>query len=395
MPPVADPLPPHSPAGHDHPHDPASGSGRDGSHDHPHDRGADDHRAPQDHGPDTAHDHGHDHPADARSGSHDHDHDHDHDHPAHAHGGSHDHGHAHSHAPEITSRNERVVLIAFVITFVFAFAEVAGGLMSGSLALIADAGHMLTDAASLALAWAGFRFGRRAPDAQRSFGYLRLEVLAAFVNALALILLVGWIAYEAVLRLLTPTPILVGPMFVIAVLGLAVNIGMVWMLTRGDHSHVNIRGALLHVIGDLLGSVAAILAAVVIWLTGWTQADPILSLLLSALVLRGGWSLLKSSLHILMEGTPQEVDIPAMRADLRDRVPGLAGVDHVHVWSITSGRVMATMTAALAEGADPAAVTAALKRRLAEAHGIGHSTVEIDWDGSARACAMARPEAAP
>lgn len=312
----------------------------------------------------------------------------------HDHGGDHDHGPGHSHAPEVTSRNERVVLIGFLLTFGFMFAEVIGGLLSGSLALIADAGHMMTDAAALALAWAGFRFGRRAADKKRTFGYMRFEVLAGFVNAVALMLLVAWIAYEAVLRLLHPAPILAGPMMAVAVLGLLVNGGVFYMLMQGDREHVNIKGALLHVMGDLLGSVAAIVAAGIIWLTGWTPIDPILSVLLSALVLRAAWSLLRTSMHILMEGAPSGLDPDEMRARLVGAVPGLADVSHIHVWSITSGRANATLHVALAEGADPAAVVRGLKDRLARDYDIGHSTVEIDWEGAAADCAIGRPAAA-
>ena len=294
----------------------------------------------------------------------------------------------------MTSRNERVVLIGFLLTFGFMFAEVIGGLLSGSLALIADAGHMMTDAAALALAWAGFRFGRRAADKKRTFGYMRFEVLAGFVNAVALMLLVAWIAYEAALRLLHPAPVLAGPMMAVAVLGLLVNGGVFYMLMQGDREHVNIKGALLHVMGDLLGSVAAIVAAGIIWLTGCTPIDPILSVLLSALVLRAAWSLLRNSLHILMEGAPSGLDTDEMRARLVGSVPGLADVSHIHVWSITSGRATATMHVALAEGADPASVVRGLKARLAQDYEIGHSTVEIDWEGVAADCPIGRPVAA-
>ncbi len=336
----------------------------------------------------AAHSHAHAH-AHAHGPGSGHDQDHDE-----GHGHDHDHGAGHSHAPEVTSRNERVVLIGFLLTFGFMFAEVIGGLLSGSLALIADAGHMMTDAAALALAWAGFRFGRRAADKKRTFGYMRFEVLAGFVNAVALMLLVAWIAYEAALRLLHPAPILAGPMMAVAVLGLLVNGGVFYMLMQGDRQHVNIKGALLHVMGDLLGSVAAILAAGIIWLTGWTPIDPILSVLLSALVLRAAWSLLRNSLHILMEGAPSGLDPDEMRARLIGSVPGLADVSHIHVWSITSGRATATMHVALAEGADPAAVVRGLKDRLAQDYDIGHSTVEIDWEGAAADCPIGRPPAA-
>lgn len=376
-------------SGHAHDHAAPAAKAASHGHGHAHDKG---HDHSHDHGHAHAHDHGHAH-------SHDHGHSHAHgDDHGHDHGHSHGHacsgGHGHNHAPEVTSQNERVVLIGFLLTFGFMIAEVVGGLMSGSLALIADAGHMMTDAAALALAWAGFRFGRRVADSRRTFGYLRFEVLAGFINAVSLMILVAWIAYEAVQRLLNPAPILAGPMMIVAVLGLLVNCGVFYMLMRGDRDHVNIKGAMLHVLGDMLGSVAAIVAAGVIWLTGWTPVDPILSLLLSALVLKSGWHLLKSSLHILMEGAPAGVDPEGMRKDLVDAVPGLANVDHIHVWSITSGKTTATMTIALADGADPAATTAALKARLAARHAIGHATVEIDWAGSGENCSIGNPAAA-
>lgn len=303
----------------------------------------------------------------------------------------HDHAHgegAHSHAPKVGANNERVVLAGFVLTAGFMVAEVIGGLLSGSLALIADAGHMLTDAAALALAWAGFRLGRRASDSRRTFGYMRFEVLAGFVNAITLFLLVAWIAYEAISRLFAPQPVLAGPMFAVAVLGLLVNIGVFWMLRQGDTEHVNIKGAMLHVLGDLLGSVAAIAAAIIIWFTGWTPIDPILSILLSLLILRAAWALLRNAAHILMEGTPSNLDVPAMRLDLIRSVPGVADVSHLHVWSITSGYAAATLEVTLDDGADPQAATASIKKVLADRYAIGHATVEIDWGGAGRACSI-------
>ncbi len=212
------------------------------------------------------------------------------------------HDHAHDHAPTVTRSNERKVLIAFVITFTFMLVEVVGGVLSGSLALLADAGHMLTDAAALALSYAAFRFGRRNADTKRIFGYLRFEVIAGFINALTLFAIVIWIAYEAWLRFRQPHEVLAGPMLVVAAIGLLVNIVVFWILTRGDSEHVNIKGAALHVRGDLLGSIGAIAAAIVVYFTGWTPIDPILSLVVSVLILRSAWALLKKSLHILLEG---------------------------------------------------------------------------------------------
>jgi cobalt-zinc-cadmium efflux system protein len=310
----------------------------------------------------------------------------DHGH-SHDHGDDHGHGHEHSHAPAVSADNERTVLLALVLTAGFMVAEVVGGLLSGSLALIADAGHMLTDAAALGLAWAGFYFGKRASSATKTFGYMRLEVLAGFVNAVTLFVLVAWIAWEAVERLLAPAPVLAGPMLVVAVLGLAINIAVFLILRRADTEHVNIKGAILHVLGDLLGSVAAIIAAVAIYFTGWTPIDPILSVLILLLILRSAWALLNSSLHILLEGTPTGIDIEKLRAHLVTKVPGVTSVDHVHVWSITSGMPSATLEAAIAPGADPRAVTQAIKRELSNTFGIGHSTVEIVW-GDSEACAL-------
>ena len=298
----------------------------------------------------------------------------DHDRAGHAHAG---HGHDHAHTHAVSARNEKVVLTALVLTATFMVVEVIGGVISGSLALIADAGHMLTDAAALALAWAGFRIGRRASDARRTFGYMRLEVLAGLINALTLFALVAWIFREAFLRLRDPGEVLAGPMLAVAVAGLLVNLAVFAILHRGDRDHVNIRGAMLHVLGDLLGSVAAIIAALVIHATGWMAIDPILSALVCLLILRSAWSLLRGAFHILMEGAPPDIDVDALRGHLLTAVPGVIAVQHVHVWSITSGRVLATLELGLADGADPGASVAAVKRELAQRFGIGHSTVEV------------------
>lgn len=306
----------------------------------------------------------------------------------------HAHGHHHPHAPEVSARNERVVLGALVLTATFMLVELVGGLLSGSLALIADAGHMLTDAAALGLAWAGFRIGRRASDARRTFGYMRMEVLAGLINALTLFALVAWILFEAVQRLRQPVEVLAGPMLAVAVAGLLVNITVFAILHRGDRDHVNIRGAMLHVVGDMLGSVAAIAAAITIQLTGWMPVDPILSVLVCLLILRAAWSLLRSAFHILMEGAPPDIDIAELRQHLLDAVPGVVEVQHVHVWSITSGHVLATLELGLAPGTDHGAAVPAAKRALGERFGIGHTTVEVLWDPPAP-CALDRTAGEP
>ena len=326
--------------------------------------------------------HGHDHEAHGRTG---------HDHGAHSEQefDGHSHGHAgHNHAPAVSAGNERVVLIGFLLTAGFMIAEVVAGLLSGSLALIADAGHMLTDAAALLLAWAAFRFGRRASDGKRTFGYMRLEVVAGLINAVTLFALVAWIIYEAIQRFMTPHEVLAGPMLVVAVLGLVINIVVFLVLSRGDQEHVNIRGAMVHVLGDLLGSVAAIAAAITIWLTGWMPIDPILSVFVSLLVLRSAWKLFRGSLHILMEGTPGNVVIEDLGKALIAEVPGLVAVRHIHVWSITSGKPVATLEIVLAPGANAGAVTQGVKAALRADYGITHATVEIVWDTNTAACAL-------
>lgn len=309
----------------------------------------------------------------------------DHDHAHETTGPDHDHA-GHSHAPKVSGNNEKAVLVGLCLTGGFMVAEVVGGYISGSLALIADAGHMLTDTVALFLAWLGFRLGSRPADARRSFGYSRLEVLAGLINALTLFALVGWIAYEAVQRFFNPHEVLAGPMFAVAILGLVVNLVVFRILSGADKDHVNIKGALLHVLGDLLGSVGAIAAAIIIWLTGWMPIDPILSVLVSLLILRSAWALLTRTLNILMEGAPDGIDIGNIQTDLPQAVPGLANVGHLHVWALSSGQAMATLEISLMAGADPASVSAATKQRLANTHGIGHATVEINWSGDRTTC---------
>ncbi len=312
------------------------------------------------------------------------------DHAAHSHTHGHgDHGHDHadhSHAPNVSSGNERAVLIGLTLTGAFMIAEVVGGVLSGSLALIADAGHMLTDTVALFLAWLGFRLGRRPADARRSFGYSRFEVLAGLVNALTLFALVGWIAYEAVQRLFEPHEVLAGPMLVVAVLGLIVNLLVFRIISRADADHVNIKGALLHVLGDLLGSVGAIIAAAVIWLTGWMPIDPILSVFVSLLILRSAWALLMRTFNILMEGAPDGFDAERLQQELTAEVPGLAAIGHLHVWSLSSGQTMATLEIQLSPEANPAEVTAAVRQKLETGHGVSHATIEIDWSGAGLSC---------
>ena len=292
------------------------------------------------------------------------------------HGPPHSDGHGHGHAPG--ADNEKRVLWAFVLTAGFMGAEVVGGLISGSLALLADAAHMLTDAAALALAWVAFRLARRPADPRRSYGYHRGQVLAAFTNGAVLIAIVFWIFVEALQRLRDPVPVEGGLMLIVAVLGLVVNLAAFAILHGGDRRNLNLRGAAAHVLGDLLGSAAAVLGAVVILWTGWTPIDPLLSLLVGLLVLRSAWFIVRDSVHILLEGTPTGIDPQGLRRTLMEDIPALEDVHHIHAWSLTPERPLLTLHAQIAETADAQAALLRVKQVLASRFGIAHSTVQVE-----------------
>ena len=287
-------------------------------------------------------------------------------------------GPGHDHGVSATAGNERKIAIAAVLTGGFMLAEVFGGIVSGSLALIADAGHMLTDFASLLLAWGAIRLSRRPATWKRSYGYDRFSVLAAFVNGLSLFLIAAWIFYEAVKRFREPVEVLGGLMFWVAVAGLAVNVVAFWMLTRGEGSNLNVRAAALHVLGDLLGSVGAIVASIVIMLTGWMPIDPILSVFVTALILRAAYRVVKESASILLEGAPEGLEAKKIRAALIDAVPGVRDVRHIHAWSITEERPMLTLEIAAAPGTEHRAMREAVKALLHERFDVDHVTAEID-----------------
>lgn len=286
-------------------------------------------------------------------------------------------GHSHDHAH---GANQRSVGLAALLTGLFMLAEVVGGLLSGSLALLADAGHTLTDFASLLLAWIGFHLARRPADQKRSFGYGRFPVLVAFVNGISLFAIAIWICVEAWHRLNQPVEVLGGLMLIVAIAGLAVNIAAFWVLSRGGRNNLNIKTALLHVAGDLLGSVAAIVAAAVILLTGWVAADPILSVLVALIILRSAWVVVRDSSHILLEGVPSDVDLEAVAADLENNVEGVRVVHHLHAWQLTETRRMMTLHLRVAGGADGPAIADAVRRRLHDEHDIDHATIEIERD---------------
>lgn len=290
------------------------------------------------------------------------------------------HHHDHDHA----GAGERRLLWAFVLTSLTLVVEAFGGYLSGSLALLADAGHMFVDAFALLLAFLGAYFARRPADDKRSFGYARLEVLVGYTNALFQFALVAWIVVEAVGRFATPEPILSGTMLIIAVAGLAVNLFVLQVLGGHDHDDLNTAGARLHVLGDLLGSVGAVTAALLIRWQGWLWADPAFSILVSLLILNSAWKLLKRSAHILLEGTPEGVDTAQVAVAARES-DGVVDVHHVHVWQLAGGRRLATLHARLSENADAHAALAQVQMILREKFQIAHATVQIERHDCAHA----------
>jgi cobalt-zinc-cadmium efflux system protein len=223
----------------------------------------------------------------------------------------HQHGHHHRHG--VAVREERRIGWAFIIIFAFMLVEVVGGLMAYSLALLADAGHMVSDAAALGMSWVVLRLGKRAADAERTYGYRRLEVLVAFVNGCTLFFIAAWIVLEAIRRFAAPAEVLGGTMLVVAIAGLLANVVAFLVLNGGNRENLNMRSAWLHVLGDLLGFVVAIIAAGVIVLTGWSPIDPILSVVVAVLILKSAAQIVKSSAHILLEGTPPNLNLGDLR----------------------------------------------------------------------------------
>lgn len=291
---------------------------------------------------------------------------------------------AHEYRHDADEGNLRRVLIALVLTGAFMVVEVVGGIISGSLALLADAGHMLTDTMALALAAAAFHVSKRPAGGSLTYGYQRFQILAAFVNGLSLLVIVGWIFFEAVERFITPREILGETMLLVAAAGLVVNIVAFAVLHSGDQENLNIRGAALHVAGDLLGSVAAMVAAVIIIYTGWTLIDPILSVAVAFLILRSAWTLVKRSSHVLLEGAPEWLDVEEMQTRIVDSVSGVRGIHHVHVWGLTPQKLMLTMHLDLEDSADSqSTVVREVKAFLQQEYGIGHSTIEVEIDGCA------------
>ena len=292
--------------------------------------------------------------------------------------GHHDHA---AHADLDSADGRRRVAIACVITALFAVVEVIGGVISGSLALLADAAHMFTDSASLALAWFGYWFATKEPDETRSFGFGRMRVLAAFTNGIVLLGLAVWIMVEGILRLLDPQPVIGSMMLTVAIGGLIVNLVAFYILHNGNNDDINLSGALWHVIGDLLGSLAAILAAIVIMATSWTVVDPLLSMLVALLVLVAGARITHRAGHILVQGAPKNLTPAIIHATLLEKIDGIKTVQNVHVWLLTEDKPIATVCVTADNGVCTDELRISTTQYLKEQLNVHLTTVEVVAEG--------------
>ncbi len=302
----------------------------------------------------------------------------------------HEHGHHHHHGGATSTRKLAYVL---GITAGYTVIEAVGGLLTGSLALLADAGHMLSDAASLVLALSAAWLGGRAATPERTFGFKRAEVLAALVNGLALVAISIWILIEAYQRLSDPPQVLGGWMLAVAGLGLVVNLIAAAILFGGHDDNINVAAAARHVLADLLGSVGAVLAAVVILTTGWRYADPVVSVVIALLVFVSSWSILREAVRILLEATPRGVDAATVGAAMAAR-SGVVEVHDLHIWTITSGFPALAAHVLVAPGDDCHARRRELETMLHDSFGIHHTTLQVDHeaDGDALLQIASPPE---
>lgn len=295
--------------------------------------------------------------------------------PQHRH--HHDHGEGHAAHGHHASGSRRRLRLVLVLTALYMVAEALGGWWTGSLALMADAGHMLTDVAALALALVAMWFSARPATSSKTFGYYRLEILAALVNGVALVLISLLIFYEAYQRLAAPPAVKSATMTLVAVGGLLVNLACAWLL-HGDHvTDLNVRGAWLHIIGDALGSVGAILAGVVMSLYGWYAADPFFSFLIGLLIVWSSWNLIRESTNVLLEGTPAHINIAAVE-DTILQTEGVQDVHDLHIWTITSGREALSAHVIYVETISQAELLKQLRSKLHDRFGVDHLTIQME-----------------
>lgn len=293
------------------------------------------------------------------------------------------HPHAHGAARSAGSRHRGRLTAVFLLSAAYLLVEVAGAWWTHSLALLAEAGHMLTDVAGLGLALLAIRFGERAPTAERSYGHHRMEILAAVANAIVLIGLCGFILVEAASRLRHPEAVASQGMLLVAALGLGVNLVGMFVLRPGAAESLNLRAAYLEVASDAMTAAAVIAAAAVMWATRWYYADPLASALIGLLILPRTWRLLADAINVLLEGTPSDVDTGALRSAVGG-TPGVAGLHDVHVWTLTSGMNAMSLHVVLADGASHDAVLAAVQKGITSQFSIHHVTVQVEGRGCAQ-----------
>jgi cobalt-zinc-cadmium efflux system protein len=286
-------------------------------------------------------------------------------------------GATHYHGPSAAAAGRTRLLIVFGLVVGFLAVELIGSVLTNSLALLADAGHMLTDAVGVGLALLAIHVGSRPATPAKSFGYYRLEILAAAVNAVLLFGVAAFVLYQAVQRLGEPAEVVGGPMLAIAVLGLAVNLVSIRLLATGARTSLNLRGAYLEVLGDLLGSVAVLVAGGVILLTGWSAADPIASVIIALLVLPRAWALLREAIDVLLQATPKHVDLAEVRAHLL-QADGVADAHDLHAWTLTSGMSVVSAHVVMRPGADPASVLDEVCQCLTDDFDMEHSTIQLE-----------------
>ncbi|MCM3573425.1 MULTISPECIES: cation diffusion facilitator family transporter [Mesobacillus] len=301
-------------------------------------------------------------------------------------GHNHSHGHSHSHGHGHTN-NKKALFWAFLLIATFMVVEVVGGVITNSLALLSDAGHMLSDAAALGLSLFAMKLGERKATQSKTYGYKRFEIIAAALNGLTLIIISIYIFVEAYHRFTDPPQVQSMGMLAISVIGLIVNIIAAWILMSGDKDeNLNVRSAFLHVLGDMLGSVGAITAALLIYFFDWGLADPIASVAVAILIIISGWRVTKESFHVLMEGTPEQIEVKEVKDEIM-KIPEVKDVHDVHIWSITSGVLMLSGHIAVkGEGAHDRVLHKAQKL-LHDRFGIDHSTLQVEGEEHGCPCA--------
>jgi cobalt-zinc-cadmium efflux system protein len=304
----------------------------------------------------------------------------------HSHSNNHEHNHEHDHAPghetlRVTTGGQRDLLIALSITILMMIVEIVGGLLSNSLALLSDAGHMFTDNLALLLSYFAMKFASKPATEKKTFGFYRLEILAALLNGIVLVLISIYIMYQAYLRMIHPQPVEGQLMLIVAIIGLVANVGGAFILFKHSHASLNIRGAYLHIVGDALSSIGVVIGGIIIIYAGWYLIDPILSIIISMIIIYGSWSLVKESVNILLESVPSHIDIDTVTAEIA-QVKGVREAYHIHIWAITSG--VYSMSAhvliddQLVSGCRN--IIDEIRDLLSEKFNILHSTIQLECD---------------